>query len=377
MMLVTVTFLILLRLNNVLVSGLVNINTNTNTNALRNSNARSSFTIPSLYGTTTSSTINSDIEASCKENTAAARAAEANQFQVELDKAGLSLCHGILHASGCRRLSDLRKLTPNQITTMGADAFDRPVIHRVMEDQNKIMHDQDNGNTDGITDVNLSTLVDGAFVNNRKLSRFEVAKPQDFNFEVICAKNDIFKGRLFTREQCDQLNRMSEYHAYNELDTVNTGWTNEIYTLTAQHMACKSVPGFISTTDDIFRQLLRELYSLYPGRVQRGTIEFETIGEPHLVKYNGKAKGTVLHTDNDDEYASKSITINALLSDNDDFGDGGTYISAIDKTIKLEQGEMLIHLGNLEHAGAEITFGVRRLLVAFLACEWEDTEKLD
>jgi len=412
MMLATATFLILLRLTNnvILVSGLVNINTN---KLRKSNNARSSsFTIPSLYGSTTtgttlSSTIinNSDIDileaVSCNnENTntntataaSASLAAEANQFQVELDKAGLSLCHGILHASGCRRLSDLRKLTPDQIETMGADAFDRPVIHRVMEEQNKIMYYQDNYgiNNDGsITttddDVNvnnnhqLSTLVDGAFVNkNRKtLSRFEVATPQDFNFEVICAKNDIFKGRLFTKEQCDQLNRMSEYHAYGELDTVNTGWTNEIYTLTAQHMACKSVPGFISTTDDIFRQLLRELYDLYPGRVQRGTIEFETIGEPHLVKYNGKAKGTVLHTDNDDEYASKSITINALLSDTDDFGDGGTYISAIDKTIKLEQGEMLIHLGNLEHAGAEITFGVRRLLVAFLACEWEDTEKLD
>jgi hypothetical protein len=82
----------------------------------------------------------------------------------------------------------------------------------------------------------------------------------------------------------------------------------------------------------------------------------------------------VLHTDNHDDYASKSITINVLLSDNDDFGGGGTYITAIDRTIKLNQGEMLIHLGDLEHAGADISFGVRRLLVAFLACEWEVTE---
>jgi hypothetical protein len=45
-------------------------------------------------------------------------------------------------------------------------------------------------------------------------------------------------------------------------------------------------------------------YSLYPGRVRKGTIEFETSGEPHLVKYHGRAKGTVLHTDNHDDYAS-------------------------------------------------------------------------
>ena len=253
---------------------------------------------------------------------------------------------------------------------MGTDTFDQQCLNRVIAQQNKIIHDQ--------TDVNLSTLINGAFVNTKRLSRFEVAKPHDFDFKCISADHDIFTGRLFSVEQCAQLNRMSEYHAYKGMGSeIDSGWTNQIYTLTAQHMACESVPGFISTTNDIFRQLLRELYSLWPGRVRQGTIELESSGEPHLVKYNGKARGTVLHTDNHDEYASKSITVNVLLSDNDDFGGGGTYISAIDRTIKLEQGEMLIHLGDLEHAGADITFGVRRLLVAFLACEWEDTEKMN
>lgn len=301
----------------------------------------------------------------------ALRATEANTFKLDLDKAGLSLCHGILHASGCRQISDLRKLTPIQITAMGIDCFDSAVLSRVIQEQKIIMHAQDNNDDYESTPVSLSTCVNGAFGNSRKqLSRFEVRKAQDFNFEVICSKNDIYKGRLFTVEQCAQLNRMSEYHAYKSIGTVNAGWTDQIYTLTAQHMACESIPGFISTTEEIFRQLLRELYTLFQGRVKRGSIEMETSGEPHLVKYNGKAKGTVLHTDNDDEYSANSITVNVLLSDNDDFGGGGTYISAIDKTIKLEQGEMLIHLGNLEHAGADITFGVRRLLVAFLACEW-------
>jgi hypothetical protein len=281
----------------------------------------------------------------------------------------------MLHASGCRKISDLRLLTTDQIETMGTDSFDRIVLRRVMANQSRIMNDQvcDAG------EVYLSTSTDGAFANRKLLTQFEVPMEQDFQFEVICAKNDIFKGRLFTLEQCAQLNRMSEYHAYRAsvMGNMNSsGWTDQIYTLTSQHMACESVPGFISTTENVFRQLLRQLYSLYPLRVRQGTIEFESKGEPHLVKYNGKAKGTVLHTDNHDDYASKSITVNVLLSDNNDFGGGGTYISAIDKTIKLEQGEMLIHLGNLEHAGSDITFGVRRLLVAFLACEWEDTEQL-
>lgn len=36
--------------------------------------------------------------------------------------------------------------------------------------------------------------------------------------------------------------RMSEHYAYSQIGKVNEGWSDQIYTLTAQHMACKSVP---------------------------------------------------------------------------------------------------------------------------------------
>jgi hypothetical protein len=355
----------------------------------KSSNAHATTTC-SLYVSSTTAVSDAEVVAANSR-----QEKEANEFQAALDKAGLSLLHGLLHASGCRRLSDLRMLTFEQMSEMGVDAFDRPVLQGVIANQIKLIHHQhhhqdnavNSGDVSGDSNhavvpvVHLSTCVDGsAFFGNgankhRLLSRFQVAKPLDFNLQVICAKNGIFKGRLFTGNQCEQLNRMAEYHAYkgigNKLTNVASGWTNEIYTLTAQHMACESIPGFISTTNDIFRQLVRQLYSLYPGRIRNGSIQFESRGEPHLVKYNGKARGTALHTDNDDAYASTSITINANLSSKLDFGGGGTYISCLDETIQLEQGEMLIHLGNLEHAGADIAFGVRRLLVAFLACEWE------
>jgi len=162
----------------------------------------------------------------------------------------------------------------------------------------------------------------------------------------------------------------AEYHAYRNTvsGTVGTGWTDTVYTLTAQHLQCKHIPEFLSTTKPIFDQLIRAIYSLYPGRIKVGSITYESEGEPHLVKYNGKAKGTQLHTDN-----SKflSITVNILLSDPRDFVGGGTYITKIDQTIQLQQGEMLIHLGDVEHAGTDIKSGVRRILIAFLSCEWE------
>ena len=87
------------------------------------------------------------------------------------------------------------------------------------------------------------------------------------------------------------------------------------------------------------------------------------------VKYNGKAKGTACHTDNS-EY--KYITVNAVLSAQDEYTGGGTHITVLDETIRLQQGEMLIHLGDLEHSGKDIKGGVRRLFIAFLACEWKN-----
>lgn len=138
--------------------------------------------------------------------------------------------------------------------------------------------------------------------------------------------------------------------------------------LTNIHLYQKNVPGMIPSTQIIMRQLIQELYGMFPEIVP-GSICYENDGEPHLVKYNGKAKGTVAHTDNS-EY--KFITVNAILSGQDEYSGGGTYITVLDKTIKLSQGQVLIHLGDLEHAGADIKSGVRRLFIAFFACRWKD-----
>jgi hypothetical protein len=278
-------------------------------------------------------------------------------LQSELNAQGLGLCHGVLHACGVRSIADLKSLTPAQIESMGTDAFDRRALLQLISEMPDKMAPA----------MKLSTSVDGAF--DRPRGRFDPEVQENFDFKLI--ETDIFVGKLFTVEQCEQMNRMAEYHSYRGIGTIGAGWTNEMYTLTAQHLQCKEIPGFLSTTRPIFEQLLRALYELYPGRIKPGSICYESDGEPHLVKYNGKAKGTQLHTDNS-EFVY--ITVNALLSDPTDYTGGGTYITKLDRTIQLEQGEMLIHLGDLEHAGMEITSGVRRILIAFLACQWEEEE---
>ncbi|KAL9178735.1 hypothetical protein ACHAXT_003866 [Thalassiosira profunda] len=168
---------------------------------------------------------------------------------------------------------------------------------------------------------------------------------------------DIYKGRLFTKEQCEHLKYVAEQHAYQ----ANPGWIG---------MPNKNVPGMFDTTDSVFEELFHAVtHSVFGGRMCEGSLRFESNNEPHLVRYHtiGNKSGAPLHKDTE----HKSLTLNCLLSDTDSFGGGGTYLQVLDRTIKLEQGEMLIHPGNLKHAGADIRFGLRHLLVAFLECEWE------
>jgi len=283
-------------------------------------------------------------------------------LQSELDAKGLGSCHGVLHASGVRCLADLKNLTPTQLESLrlkgAVDSFDHERVLSITSTDAQQYVEPPNRQ--------LSTSVSGAF-DRPPRGRFDPEIEVNFNYEMI--ERDIFRGQLFTVEQCEQINRMAEYHAYRGIGTIGAGWTNEIYTLTAQHLQCKEIPQFLSTTKHIFDQLKRSIYNLYPDRIRPGSICFESDGEPHLVKYNGEAKGTELHTDNSEFIY---ITVNVVLSEPTDFDGGGTYITEIDQTVKLKQGEMLIHLSDMEHAGVEITSGVRRVLICFLACEWKD-----
>ena len=300
-------------------------------------------------------------------------------LQAELDAEGLGLCHGILHASGVRCLDDIKGFLPDQITNMGVDNFDRREMDRVIaklilknstrSNGSRRFDNKDNEEKkEEEKPVVLCTVIsDDVFDNN--ISIRENNEKQDFGIIVVNKDHNIFKGRLFTEEQCEQIIRMAEYAAYGSIGTIGDGWGNEIYTLTAQHMPCKNIPDFLPQTRHIFNNLLQEMYAIFPERICQDSVCYESDNEPHLVKYSGKAKGTELHTDNSKQLC---ITVNVVLSAKSDFDGGGTYITALNETIHLERGEMLIHLGDLEHAGTEISSGVRHILIAFLACKWND-----
>jgi len=283
----------------------------------------------------------------------------------DLELVGLGLAHGILHASGVRQLADIQHITDEQLDMMGTDAFDRNIICRIRTKSLKTNGNDDTTHNQPI----LSTSLTGAFPSEQQQQQPSQLET-DFELQVISQEHDIYKGRLFTVEQCQQINRMAEYYAYSRIGTIGAGWTNELYTLTAQHLQCKNIPDLLEVTGDTFRELSGAISTLFEEKLTPGTIiEFESDGEPHLVKYQGNTnKGTILHTDNS-KYVS--ITLNAALSNTEEYLGGGTFIQVLNQTIHLQQGEMLIHLGDLEHAGVDIHGGVRRILIGFFACQWK------
>jgi hypothetical protein len=199
-------------------------------------------------------------------------------LQSEMDAKGLG------DASRVRRLVDLHSITDSQITDMNADDRDRSKIllksnmiwkRRIRMISNSIPYPQ-------LSMAPLkSPFLDGSILRGATILISKI--------QVVSAKHDIFRARLFTVEQCRQINRMAECHAYPHMNRAqfDHGWTNKLYTLTARHLFCKHIPGFLSITKLIVRQLLRAPYDMFPDRIKSGTICWENPGEPHLASTTG------------------------------------------------------------------------------------------
>ena len=101
-------------------------------------------------------------------------AADARRFRRRLDDAGLSRCHGVLHASGCRRWSDLGRLNPARRRALALDATDDALVGAVAAPRE-----------DDVAGDDVPSRGDAAWYRN---------EDENFAFEAICAENGIFKG---------------------------------------------------------------------------------------------------------------------------------------------------------------------------------------
>ena len=87
--------------------------------------------------------------------------------------------------------------------------------------------------------------------------------------------------------------------------------------------------------------------------------------EPHLLLYQA-LDDKPHHTGIEMHYDGCDITFSTMLSRQDEYEGGGTYFRCLRKTVLLQQGQVLVHPGELYHKGREITYGVRTLLVCFM-----------
>ena len=84
------------------------------------------------------------------------------------------------------------------------------------------------------------------------------------------------------------------------------------------------------------------------------------IADLFVVKYTHNAQNSLeMHKD------SSFFSFSILLNNNSDFEGGGTYFDD-GLTVKLNQGDMVIHNSNVKHSGLPITKGVRYILVGFI-----------
>jgi hypothetical protein len=74
------------------------------------------------------------------------------------------------------------------------------------------------------------------------------------------------------------------------------------------------------------------------------------------------------HVGVESHYDGSDFTWSLMLSRPDEYSGGGTYIRTLRTTLRLDQGQVLLHPGELYHTGLDITSGVREYVCLSLLC---------
>jgi hypothetical protein len=160
-------------------------------------------------------------------------------------------------------------------------------------------------------------------------------------------------SKMFSKNVCEWIIFESENYAKN-----NGGWT------TRRHVKYPTTDLPVKNIQPIFNFVLLSYNEIF-SKIKKSyslseTIEFN-ISDFFIVKYNSEMQNELeLHND------GSFLSINILLSNSSDFEGGGTFFN--DNTVtNLEQGDVLVHSGQVKHSGVKITKGTRYILVAFVS----------
>ena len=144
------------------------------------------------------------------------------------------------------------------------------------------------------------------------------------------------------------------------------GWDMHLHTYTHGDLLAKDVPG----VGHIVRRLLARLLETVRREYLCGggacpcdgvDVAFSTVDEPWITRYDAEMNPNArLHFD-----TRSNITVNVMLSDPADYSGGGTFLHASGSSVRLQQGQALIHPGHLVHKSIAVTGGRRHILVGF------------
>jgi hypothetical protein len=161
--------------------------------------------------------------------------------------------------------------------------------------------------------------------------------------------------KMFSKNVCEWIIFESENYAKN-----NGGWTtrrHENYPTT--DIPIEKIPGVFNFVLNSFDGIFNKIKKSYCFTEE---VIFN-IKDLFIVKYNEETQNKLdLHQD------GSFLSVNLLLSDPADFEGGGTYFND-GLTVFLEQGDLLVHSGKVEHSGLPITKGTRYIMVAFVNIE--------
>lgn len=162
-------------------------------------------------------------------------------------------------------------------------------------------------------------------------------------------------NKMFSKNVCEWIILESENYAKN-----NGGWTtrrHENYPTT--DIPIEKIPAVFNFVLNSFNDIFNKIKKSY---CFTENVMFN-IKDLFIVKYNEETQNKLdLHQD------GSFLSINILLSNPKDFEGGGTYFND-GLTAFLEQGDLLVHSGKVEHSGLPITKGTRYILVSFVNIE--------
>lgn len=161
------------------------------------------------------------------------------------------------------------------------------------------------------------------------------------------------RKRVWTSADCEIV--MKELIRY----TYAKGWTSNRHRAyaTTDVQVCDVYTVDAWVRKSIRQRLFPAMSSLYFGR---DDMKF-SFRDLFFVKYDARGQNYLdMHTD------GSLLSFNILLNQSTEFEGGGTFFEHLQQTISGEQGDAVLHSGQVRHAGAGIQSGQRFLLVGFV-----------